>query len=348
MKGSRISSSLVAAAALSSALLLFCCFTTGDANNGRLRLGYYSDTCPRAEDIVREQVTQLYHKHGNTAVSWLRALFHDCMVGSCDASLLLDTSPAAGAGAGGVVVSEKSSPRSFGMRNFKYIDDIKSALERECPGTVSCADVLALAARDGAAILAGVGPRTIPMRTGRLDSKVARYGDVERAIPDHNATVSAVLAAFAAAGVGDAESVTALLGAHSVGRVHCFNLVARLYPAVDAGVDPAYGEYLQGRCPTAEAREDTRDVAYARNDRATPMVLDNMYYKNLLARKGLLLVDQRLADDPRTAPFVKRMAADNGYFNERFAAALVALSENNPLGSGEGEVRRHCRFVNQA
>ncbi|CAN6342285.1 unnamed protein product [Urochloa humidicola] len=347
MKGSRISSSLLAAAALSSTLLLFCTFTTGGAKaNGRLRLGYYSESCPRAEDIVREQVTQLYHKHGNTAVSWLRALFHDCMVGSCDASLLLDMSPAAAGSSG---VSEKSSPRSFGMRNFKYIDAIKSALEQECPGTVSCADVLALAARDGAAILAGGGSRiAIPMRTGRLDSKVTRYADVERAIPDHNATVSAVLAAFAAAGVGDAESVTALLGAHSVGRVHCFNLVARLYPALDAGVDPAYGEYLRGRCPTAEAREDTRDVAYARNDRATPMVLDNVYYKNLLARRGLLLVDQRLADDPRTAPFVERMAADNDYFHERFAAALVAMSENNPLGPGEGEVRRHCRFVNPA
>jgi peroxidase len=286
-------------------------------------------------------VAQLYHKHGNTAVSWLRVLFHDCMVGSCDASLLLDTSPAAG-------VSEKSAPRSFGMRNFKYVDVIKAALERECPGTVSCADVLALAARDGAAALGGPRAAAIPMRTGRRDARRASsYADVARDIPNHNDTVSVVLARFAAAGV-DAEGAVALLGAHSVGRVHCFNLVARLYPAVEAGLDPAYGEYLRGRCPTADAREDTRDVAYARNDRATPMTLDNMYYKNLLARRGLLLVDQRLADDPRTAPFVAKFAADNGYFHERFAAALITLSENNPLGADEGEVRRDCRFVNPA
>ncbi|KAG2619759.1 peroxidase 21-like [Panicum virgatum] len=334
MRGLRSSSSLLVAAA---ALLLFCCcFTIGDANGG-LRLGYYSASCPRAEDVVREQVAQLYDKHGNTAVSWLRALFHDCMVGSCDASLLLDTSAAAG-------VSEKSAPRSFGMRNFKYVDAIKAALERECPGTVSCADVLALAARDGAAALGG--PR-VAMRTGRLDSRVSRYDEVGRDLPNHNDSVSAVLSRFAAVGV-DAEGAVALLGAHSVGRVHCFNLVGRLYPSVDAGIDPAYGAYLRGRCPTADAREDTRDVAYARNDRATPMVLDNMYYKNLLARKGLLLVDQRLADDPRTAPFVARMAADNTYFHDRFAAALLTMSENNPLAADEGEVRRDCRFVNSA
>jgi hypothetical protein len=85
---------------------------------------------------VREQVKSLYEEHGNTAVSWLRALFHDCTVKSCDASLLLETDAARG------LVSEQSSSRSFGMRNFKYIDDIKSALERACPGTVSVSNII--------------------------------------------------------------------------------------------------------------------------------------------------------------------------------------------------------------
>lgn len=35
------------------------------------------------------------------------------------------------------------------MRNFKYINTIKEALENECPATVSCADIVALSARDG-------------------------------------------------------------------------------------------------------------------------------------------------------------------------------------------------------
>ena len=196
---------------------------------GGLRLNYYSEICPRAEQIVKEQVRRLYEEHGNTAVSWLRALFHDCTVKSCDASLLLETDAATG------LVSEQASPRSFGMRNFKYVGAIKSALERECPGTVSCADLLALAARDGAAMLGGPSP--IPMRTGRRDATASLYGEVERYVPNHNDTVSAVLSRFAAMGLG-AEAVVALLGAHSVGRVHCNNLVARLYPAVDGGMEP--------------------------------------------------------------------------------------------------------------
>uniref|UniRef100_A0ACD5WNR6 Uncharacterized protein n=1 Tax=Avena sativa TaxID=4498 RepID=A0ACD5WNR6_AVESA len=340
------SSSLVPVASV--LILLLCCsgLTTGTnaaaAGSGGLKLNYYSESCPRAEEMVREEVRRLYEEHGNTAVSWLRALFHDCAVKSCDASLLLDTDAAAAG-----VVSEKSSPRSFGMRNFKYVDAIKAALERACPGTVSCADLLALAARDGAAALGG--PADVPVRTGRRDGTESFYADAERYIPNHNESVSAVLERFKAMGVDDAEGVVALLGAHSVGRVHCSNLVARLYPAVDGAMDPSYGAYLRGRCPTADASEesDTRDVAYARNDRVTPMVLDNMYHRNLLKGRGLLLVDQRLASDPRTAPFVRKMAADNAYFHERFADALVRMSENAPLTGDQGEVRKDCRFVNK-
>lgn len=47
---------------------------------GGLKLNYYSKSCPRAEEIVKREVVKLYNEHGNTAVSWVRNLFHDCMV----------------------------------------------------------------------------------------------------------------------------------------------------------------------------------------------------------------------------------------------------------------------------
>lgn len=59
----------------------------------------------------------------------------------CDASVLLDSS--------GTMESEKRSKASQNSaRGFEVIDEIKSALEDECPETVSCADLLALVARD--------------------------------------------------------------------------------------------------------------------------------------------------------------------------------------------------------
>ncbi|KAF2613793.1 hypothetical protein F2Q70_00008487, partial [Brassica cretica] len=125
------------------------------------------------------------------------------------------------------------------------------------------------------------------------------------------------------------QSTYIIVGAHSVGRVHCVNLVHRLYPTIDPTLDPDYALYLKNRCPSPNP--DPNAVLYSRNDRETPMVVDNMYYKNIMAHKGLLVIDDELASDPRTAPFVAKMAADNGYFHEQFSRGVRLLSETNPL-----------------
>ncbi|KAK3226479.1 hypothetical protein Dsin_006341 [Dipteronia sinensis] len=310
-------------------LPLFLQFYSGKCD---LQFNYYSGSCPKAEEIIKQEVEKLYYKHGNTAVSWVRNLFHDCILKSCDASVLLETVKG--------IESEQKSVRSFGMRNFKYVGTIKEALEKECPSTVSCADIVSLSARDGIVMLGG--PR-VEMKTGRRDSQESYFSDVEKVIPNHNDSISSVLSLFQSVGI-DAEGTAALLGAHSVGRVHCTNLVDRLYPTVDTTLDADYAVYLKGRCPTPNP--DPKQVEYARNDRETPMILDNMYYKNILNHKGLLGIDQQLASDPRTAPYVQKMADDNDYFREQFSRAIVLLSENSPLTEEQGEIRKDCRYVN--
>lgn len=47
---------------------------------GGLVMNYYKDSCPQAEEIIKEQVQLLYKRHKNTAFSWLRNIFHDCFV----------------------------------------------------------------------------------------------------------------------------------------------------------------------------------------------------------------------------------------------------------------------------
>ena len=298
-----------------------------------LVMNFYRDSCPQAEDVIKEQVRLLYKRHKNTAFSWLRNIFHDCAVQSCDASLLLDSTRRS--------LSEKEAGRSFGMRNFRYLDTIKEAVERECPDVVSCADILVLSAREG---IVALGGPYIPLKTGRRDARHSRPAEMlEEYLPDHNESVSAVLGKFGAMGI-DAAGVVALLGAHSVGRTHCVKLVHRLYPEVDPALNPDHVPHMLKKCP--DAIPDPKAVQYVRNDRGTPMKLDNNYYRNILDNKGLLLVDHQVAYDPRTRPFVKKMAKSQDYFFHHFSRAIQILSENNPLTGSKGEIRKQCNLAN--
>ncbi|CAN6457583.1 unnamed protein product [Victoria cruziana] len=194
----------------SRTLFFFCClfilstlspssFSLADGDSG-LMMNFYKDSCPQAEEIITEQIKLLYKRHKNTAFSWLRNIFHDCAVQSCDASLLLDSTRR--------TLSEKEADKSFGMRNFRYIEDIKAAVERECPGVVSCADILVLSARDG---IAALGGPYIPLKTGRRDGRKSRVDVLDEYLPEHNDSISSVLDKFQAIGI-DTPGVVALLG----------------------------------------------------------------------------------------------------------------------------------------
>jgi peroxidase len=105
-------------------------------------LGYYCTTCPNVESIVKSTIKNHVKKDYTLPPTLLRMHFHDCFVHGCDASVLIDGPNA-----------EKTTIPNLGLRGYEVIHDAKEKLETVCPGVVSCADILALAARDSVVLV---------------------------------------------------------------------------------------------------------------------------------------------------------------------------------------------------
>jgi peroxidase len=130
------SSSLVLAA---MCLLLHGSGGNGAASATGLCVEYYDHSCPNAYKIVQGVLVEAHKSDPRIFASLIRLHFHDCFVQGCDGSLLLDTFP-------GFQSEKDARPNNNSARGYGVVDDAKAALERACPGVVSCADILALAA----------------------------------------------------------------------------------------------------------------------------------------------------------------------------------------------------------
>jgi len=119
----------------------------------------------------------------------------------CDASILLDTNYA-------TQTSEIASSGNFAIRNRETINDIKSVLEEECPGQVSCADIIVLAAKVSVSLSGGP---SIQVPFGRKDSRTSSSKEADAKLPSPTVTVDEFLSIFKSKGMNIQESV-AILG----------------------------------------------------------------------------------------------------------------------------------------
>ncbi|CAN1765213.1 Peroxidase 57 [Linum perenne] len=271
-----------------------------------LQVGFYRSTCPQAETIVRNLVQKRFGTDKSITAALLRMHFHDCFVRGCDASILIDSTPQK--------QSEKAAGPNQSVRGYDLIDSIKSALESACPSRVSCADVVALATRDAVA-LAGGPAYQLP--TGRLDGL----------------TSNSVTKFFKPMGFTLPEMVV-LLGAHTVGSAHCSFFQDRVVNFMGT----ALVRKLVVKCGRGGGNATTF------LDQGTSLSFDGSYYREVKAKRGVLLIDHELGNDPVTSGMVSRLGRDELRFKKRFGDAMVKMGKL--VGSGKGEIRKNCREFN--
>ncbi|KAK9272006.1 hypothetical protein L1049_002375 [Liquidambar formosana] len=188
-------------------------------SHSRLTTTYYDKSCPRFTQIIQDTITNKQITSPSTAAATLRLFFHDCLVNGCDASVLVSSTP--------FNKAERDADINLSLPGdgFDVVVRAKTALELACPGVVSCADILAVAARD---LVTMVGGPFYTVQLGRKDALVSLASTVEGNLPRPTMTVSEIIRIFESRGFSVQEMV-ALSGAHTIGFSHCKEFTNGIY-----------------------------------------------------------------------------------------------------------------------
>ncbi|CAI0418369.1 unnamed protein product [Linum tenue] len=285
--------------------------TASSAGFSPLSPYYYSKICPKALPAIRRVVEAAVSGERRMGASLLRLHFHDCFVQGCDGSILLDD-------------SEKTAlPNNNSARGFEVIDMIKSEVDKACGGkpVVSCADILAVAARDSVVALGGP---SWEVQLGRRDST----------------DLPALKSSFQKQGLNERDLV-ALSGGHTIGFSQCQFFRNRIFNETEANIDAEFARERRASCfaGSGDANLGSLDGSPAR--------FDGSYFKNLVEKKGLLHSDQALFAGGSTDSVVKGYGSNNGRsFWFDFASSMVKMGNIKPLTGNRGQIRVNCRKVN--
>jgi peroxidase len=286
----------------------------------------------------------------------------------CDASVLLnDTSTFTG--------EQGAIPNQNSLRGFTVIDSIKSQVEAVCNQTVSCADILAVAARDSvvavsnfSSVLFGLqlsdlivqlpdddicwfgtmnryarvqlGGPSWTVLLGRRDSTTASKSNAESDLPAPSFGLANLTQSFASKGLNLTDMI-ALSGGHTIGQAQCRFFRAHIYN--DTNINSTYASSLKANCPQASGSGDS---SLAPLDAASPTSFNNDYFGNLLSRKGLLHSDQELFNGGGADSTVQSFASSASAFSSAFTAAMVKMGNISPKTGSQGQIRLSCSKVN--
>nr|ACM17641.1 peroxidase [Oryza punctata] len=304
-------------------------------SNAQLKVGFYSKSCPTAESTVASAVRQFADADSTILPALVRLQFHDCFVKGCDGSVLIKGGNA-----------EVNNNKHQGLRGLDVVDSIKQKLESECPGVVSCADIVVLASRDAVAFTGGP---SFDVPTGRRDGRTSSLRDAD-VLPDVKDSIDVLRSKFAANGLDDKDLV--LLSCNHI--LHFFYFLHdRLYnfPLAGGGrgADPAIPEgflsELQSRCAPGDF--NTRLPL----DRGSEAEFDTSILRNIRNGFAVIASDAALYNATATVGVVDTYSSMlstffGPYFRQDFADAMVKMGSIRVLTGRAGEVRKVCSKFN--
>ncbi|CAN6349173.1 unnamed protein product [Urochloa humidicola] len=324
--------------AAAAALMLLSLIGMVGVARGQLQVGFYSDSCPDAEDTVAAAVQDAAGNDPTILPALLRLQFHDCFVKGCDASVLIRS---------GSNDAEVDNSKNQGLRGQEVVDAAKAQLEDLCPGVVSCADIIALAARDAVAMTGGP---SFDVPTGRRDGLTSNLRDAD-VLPDAADSINVLRSRFATAGLNDRDLVL-LTAAHTVGTTACFFVKDRLYSyplaggnktGTDPSIPAAFAAELKARCPPGDL--NTRlDL-----DRGSGGEFDDSILRNIRSGFAVIASDAALATGNATRALLDAyLAAPAGSFQRDFAVAMVRMGSIGVITGDDdaGEIRDVCSAFN--
>ncbi|KAL5727307.1 peroxidase [Ranunculus cassubicifolius] len=301
---------------MAAIVYIVCLFAFSFSSLGEaLSLNYYDKTCPNAEAVITSAVKKAMSSDRTVPAALLRMHFHDCFIRGdlvcpffcfqgCDASVLLKSV--------GQNTAEKDGPPNISLHAFYVIDNAKKAIESVCPGVVSCADILALAARDAVTLTGGP---TWNVPKGRKDGRVSKATET-RGLPAPTFNISQLHQSFSQRGLS-MKDLVALSG--------------------DPTLSPSFAASLKNVCPSHNKAKNagaTMDPSSA--------TFDNTYFKLLLQGKSLFSSDEALLTTPKTKALVFKFASSQQAFADAFVKSMIKMGSIN----GGQEVRLDCKVVN--
>ncbi|XP_024022655.1 peroxidase 24 [Morus notabilis] len=314
-------------------LVLFLALSV--CNGGQLKKQFYADTCPLAEEIVTSITWKRVATNSSLPAKFLRMHFHDCFVRGCDASILLDSTTNN--------TAEKEAVPNLSLGGFDVIDEIKTQLEKTCPGVVSCADILALVTRDSVSYQ--FKKSMWEVQTGRRDGALSRASEASANIPSPSFNFSSLKQSFANKSL-TVHDLVVLSGGHSIGVGHCNFFSNRLYNYTGKGdADPSlnatYAAFLSTECRSLSDNTTTVEV-----DPGSSGSFDNHYFKILKLHQGLFQSDAALLTDKGASNVVDELQMNSDKFFTEFGRSIKRMGAIEVLTGSQGEIRKKCNVVN--